>query len=181
MLNSSWRSPRTTTDTKPPPTGLSYLEFLIVAPVVLLIIFGMVEGGRLLSNQIWFSRAATQVTTMGSITGIEQREATMYRFINDLFGAAGGVITDVQASVGTDAAANRVWTEFNGTVRPLVRVFGLPIRARSEMSVLLTKEIPVGNLSWPQNPSQFYNCNGQPLRVNGSPCTDVSCARTSCP
>jgi Flp pilus assembly protein TadG len=161
--------------------GISYLEFAIVTPVVLLIIFGMVEVGRLLSNQIWFSRAATQVATMGSITGIDQRDSTMLRFANDLFGSSGAALAEVAADVGTDPQANFVRAEFTGRVSPLFQAAGLPIRARAEMAVLLTRESPLGNLTWSQNPPQFYNCNGQPLRVGGSPCKDVSCARTSCP
>jgi len=163
------------------PLGLSYLEFVIVAPVVLIILFGMVEVGRLLSNHIWFSRAATQVATLGSITGVDSRDATMLRYANDLLSTSGGRISNVAADVGTDAATNRVYAELTATLKPLVWPFRVPIRARSELGVLLTREFPLGDLSWSQNPPQFYNCNGQPLRVNGGPCTSVACARSSCP
>lgn len=163
------------------PRGLSYLEFLLVAPVVLVILFGTVEVGRLMSQYIWFSRAATQVATIGSITPQESRQATLERFADDLFGAAGRSLLNLKRDVGFDPTTGKVWAELKADLRPMIQTYSFSLRSRSEMDVLLTREYPVGNLSWSANPPQFYNCNGQPLRNGTVPCTDVTCARTSCP
>jgi len=165
----------------PPSPGLSYLEFLLVAPVVLVILFGMVEVGRLMSQYIWFSRAATQVVTMASITPAAERKQAALRFATDLFSTAGSALDNFAAEADSDAGTGRVWAELSADMRPLIQSLAFSLRSRSEMDVLLTREYPVGNLSWSDNPPRFYNCNGQLLRVGNTPCTQVACARTSCP
>jgi len=183
LLNqrSTPKAARRRRSTPPPSPGLSYLEFLIVAPVVLTIVFGMVEVGRLMSQYIWFSRAATQVVTMASITPQETRQATLERFADDLYGAAGSSLDNFKRDAGFDPSTGKVWAELKADLRPMVKSYSFSLRTRAEMDVLLTREYSLGNLSWSDNPPQFYNCNGQPLRVGNAPCTQVACARTSCP
>jgi len=134
-----------------------------------------------MSQYIWFSRAATQVVTMGSITPQETRQATLERFADDLYGAAGSSLDNFKRDAGFDPSTGKVWAELKADLRPMVKSYSFSLRTRAEMDVLLTREYPVGNLSWSDNPPRFYNCNGQLLRVGNTPCTQVACARTSCP
>jgi len=163
------------------PRGAGYIELILVLPVALLIIFGVVELARLMSQHIWFAHASMQAATIGSITRKAERVPTMERVADDLFAAAGGWLSNYTRSADTDASDTHVWVQMSASLTPLVRFQPLSLNVRSEMAVLIDREYDLGNLNSPENPPQFYDCNGQPLRFGGAPCTSVNCALTACP
>lgn len=162
-------------------SGAGYVEFLLVAPLALLIVFGVVELGRLMSQHIWFAHASMQAAMMGSISPKDRRLDAMTRFADDLFSAAGGWLSNYTRSGELDPSEQYVAVEMAADLTPLVRFQALSLKVRSEMAVLLDRDYSVGNLNSPENPPQFYDCSGQPLQAGGAPCTSVYCALSTCP
>jgi Flp pilus assembly protein TadG len=95
---------------RPPTRGQSLVEFALVLPVFLVILFGIVDAGRLVYMNSVLSQAAREGARLGSV------EASWMTSTNPGCGAAGGPVcpaTVAELRSHITAASNRMLAPFS--------------------------------------------------------------------
>ena len=154
--------------------GASMVEFAIFVPFLIILFFGLVELGRLLSEYTWVAQATYQTAMLGSETSLAIRNNAMEKRKSQLKNLQGSNLEGelVLTPQNEEDPNNRyVRVSLQGRLFNLLNSnYGLNLNVSAAAPILLmNSDLPV-NLETPQDSGCVYSCEGTPI------CCDGSCA-----
>jgi hypothetical protein len=153
--------------------GAAFVEFALFLPFLILLMYGVVELGRLLSNISWISQAAYHGTMIGTETSSSFGEEVVRARINDFYDIQGEKLSNAPIShTAYEEASNSrlVTVEIHASIPELLNVPTPWSKLDSlTMNVRLAGPLLVKNSGIPSNLNEFgtngciYDCAGQPV------------------
>ncbi|WDZ85599.1 TadE/TadG family type IV pilus assembly protein [Micromonospora cathayae] len=114
---------RTTDPDRTADRGSAAVEFALLLPVVLLIVFGLIDFGRMLNAQLTVNQAAREGARATALVDADQGDARVTEASRPV-GAVGRTIQDCPASPGSDDDAIVDVTYDFSFVTPLAALAG---------------------------------------------------------